>query len=168
MSYRIRPLSSSDQQTLWEMLYHSLYVSEGSPPHARDVVKRPELSRYVEAWGRAGDLGFVAVDSSSGRPVGAAWLRLLGGDARGYGYVDEETPELGIAVLPEHRGRGVGTGLLLRLLESARDVYRQVCLSVSADNPAARLYERVGFVRVGECGSSVTMVKRLGSPAPNN
>ena len=142
-------------------MYQSLHVPEGSPPFPREVVERPEIAKYVRAWGRDGDLGFVAVDVQSGEPIGAAWLRLLKGDERGYGYVDDETPELGMAVLPAYRGRGVGSGLLARLLESAEAVYGSVCLSVSADNPAARLYERAGFERVCECGTSLTMVKRL-------
>jgi ribosomal protein S18 acetylase RimI-like enzyme len=161
MSYVIRQLSPSDQRFLWEMLYQSLHVPEGSPPFPRSVVNQPEIARYVRAWGRADDMGFVAVDVCSGEPVGAAWLRLLKGDERGYGYVDDETPELGMAVLPEERGRGVGSELLGRLLESAGVVYRSVCLSVSADNPAVRLYGRAGFERVRECGTSLTMVKRL-------
>ena len=66
-----------------------------------------------------------------------------------------------MAVLPGHRGRGVGSELLARLLESAGAVYGSVCLSVSADNPAVRLYERAGFRPVSECGPSLTMVKRL-------
>ena len=106
-------------------------------------------------------MGFVAVEAGSGEPVGAAWLRLLAGDESGYGYVDDETPELGMAVLHEYRGRGVGSDLLVRLLKSAGAVYRSVCLSVSIDNPALRLYERAGFERVCECGASLTMVKRL-------
>ena len=108
-----------------------------------------------------GDIGFVAVDEGSNDPVGAAWLRLLVGDEKGFGYVDEATPELGIAVLPGHRGRGVGAALLRRLLEASSVVYEAVCLSVSLDNPALRWYERVGFRRVGVCGTSVTMVKSL-------
>ena len=160
-TYSIRRLTPSDQQFLWEMLYQSLHVPAGSPPFPRDVIDRPEIAKYVRAWGRAGDMGFVAVDAGSGEPVGAAWLRLLAGDERGYGYVDDETPELGMAVLPGHRGRGVGSDLLGHLLRSAVGVYRSVSLSVSADNPAVRLYERAGFERVRECGASLTMVNRL-------
>lgn len=66
-----------------------------------------------------------------------------------------------MAVLPGLRGRGVGSDLLAQLLRSARAVYRAVSLSVSADNPAVRLYERAGFERVRECGESLTMLKRL-------
>ena len=161
MSHSIRRLSPSDQQFLWEMLYQSLHVREGSPPFPREVINRPEIAKYVRAWGRAGDMGLVAVEVGSGEPVGAAWLRLLKGVERGYGYVDDETPELGMAVLPGCRGRGVGSDLLSRLLESAGAVYRSACLSVSADNPAVRLYVRAGFEVVRECGDSLTMVKRL-------
>jgi ribosomal protein S18 acetylase RimI-like enzyme len=160
-SHFVRPLSPLDQPFLGEMLYQSLHVPEGSPPFPRDVINRPGIAQYVRAWGRAGDMGFVAVETGSGEPVGAAWLRLLTGDERGYGYVDDETPELGMAVLPEYRGRGVGSDLLSRLLKSAGEVYRSVCLSVSADNPAVRLYERAGFERVRECGASLTMVHRF-------
>lgn len=161
MSHFVRQLLPSDQPFLREMLYQSLYVPEGSPPFPRDVVNRPEIAKYVRAWGRVGDMGFVAIDVSSGEAIGAAWLRLLTGDERGYGYVDDETPELGMAVLPGYRGRGVGSDLLGRLLKSAGVVYRGVCLSVSTDNPAVRLYERAGFERVCACGNSLTMVKRL-------
>jgi ribosomal protein S18 acetylase RimI-like enzyme len=160
-SYFIRKLTPSDQLFLWEMLYQSLYVPEGGRPFPRAAVHQPELAKYVERWGRAGDLGFVAIDSGSNEPIGAAWLRLLTGDAGGYGYVDDETPELGIAVLPEHRGRGIGSDLLRHLIESSRAMYPSICLSVSADNPSFRLYKRMGFERVGARGSSVTMIKRM-------
>lgn len=163
ISHSIRRLTPSDQQFLWEMLYQSLHVPEGSPPFPRDIINRPEIAKYVRAWGRAGDMGLIAVDVAGGEPMGAAWLRLLKGDERGYGYVDDETPELGMAVLPEYRGRGVGSDLLGRLLKSAGAVYRSVCLSVSADNPAVRLYGRTGFERVRECGASLIMVNRLGA-----
>jgi ribosomal protein S18 acetylase RimI-like enzyme len=143
------------------MLYQSLYVPEGSHPFPRQIINRPEIAKYVTAWGRGGDLGFVAINVSSGQPIGAAWLRLLTGDEKGYGYVDDETPELAMAVLPEYRGQGIGLDLLRHLLRSARTVYRAVCLSVSVDNPARRLYERAGFERVSEGDSSATMIKRL-------
>ena len=63
----------------------------------------------------------------------------------GYGYVDDETPELAIAVLPDHRGRGLGRRLLRELLDAAGGRFGAVSLSVRAENPAWRLYERTGF-----------------------
>src|SRR5688572_26890228 len=111
MTFCIRPATRDDEPFLWEILYHALYEPPGDPPLPRDVVQLPELARYVRGWSDdPDDLGVIAVES--GRPIGAAWLRRLTGANRGYGYVDDETPELSIAVRPEYRGRGVGTRLL--------------------------------------------------------
>jgi ribosomal protein S18 acetylase RimI-like enzyme len=162
VDYLLRPLTRADEPFLWEMLYHAIYVPEGTPPPPRDIVNEPELSRYVSGWGGPDDFGLMAVDAKTGRPVGAVWLRLMAGDNRGYGYVDGRTPELSMAVLPEHRGRGVGTRLLCDVLESAAGKHGAVSLSVSVDNPARRLYERSGFEAVELSGSSLTMVKRFG------
>ena len=115
----------------------------------RAVVENPGTARYVEGWGRHGDPSFVAV-GEGGEPLGAAWLRLLRGENRGYGYVDDETPEVAIAVRPGTRGAGIGTRLLRRLLEAAKPRYRAVSLSVRSGNPARRLYERMGFEAVTE------------------
>ena len=45
----------------------------------------------------------------NGFPVGAAWYRVFGADEPGYGFVDEQTPELAIAVVPSKRGTGSAT-----------------------------------------------------------
>jgi ribosomal protein S18 acetylase RimI-like enzyme len=162
MDCRIRPAAPDDEPLLWEMLYLALFVPSGSPPLPRDVVQSPELARYVRGWGRAHDLGAVALHPTQEAPIGAAWLRLWEPDDRGYGYCDADTPELSMAVLPAYRGRGVGSRLLEYLLRAAEVQHRAVSLSVSADNPALRLYLRFGFVTVSECGRSLTM-KRVGA-----
>ena len=146
-NYKIRPATFSDEPFLWEMLYQSLHV-EGQEPFPRDVVTRPEIARYVKDWGRDGDLGFIAVDARSDESIGAVWCRLSSEDDRGFAYLDEETPELGIALWPEYRGQGIGTALLQKLLEAAKKLYPAIALSVSPGNPSIRLYERLGFETV--------------------
>ncbi len=158
MTFAFRPLTSADESFLWDMLYLALYVPPGQPALPRDVLRRPQISRYVQGWGQADDVGLLALDGD--KPVGAAWLRLLTGENRGFGYVDDTTPELSIAVLPEYRGRGIGSDLLTRLLEAARSRFAAVCLSVSPDNPARQWYERLGFQVVNDEPPSVTMVRR--------
>ena len=153
----IRSIRPDDEPFLGEMLYQALYVAAGEPPFPREIVEQPEIRRYVEGWGRPDDFGFVAEDEKTRQPVGAAWARLMTGDARGYGYVDEATPELTIAVLPEYRGGGVGRRLLERLLAASRSRYPALCLSVSAGNPAQRLYRRLGFEIVKASAESLTM-----------
>ncbi|HMN28614.1 MAG TPA: GNAT family N-acetyltransferase [Caldilineaceae bacterium] len=159
--YQIRPLTSADQSLLWEMLYQALYVPPGAAPFAREIVHEPELARLVENWGRPGDLGVVAVDPASGVAVGAAWLRLFSAEQPGFAYVDAETPELGIAVLAAHRGRGAGTQMLQALLAQAAQQVRQVALSVQRGNPAQHLYERFGFITLREEGSALVMLRRV-------
>ena len=140
------------------MLYQSLYVPEGHQPFSREVIRRPELARYVEGWGKPGDLALIATLDSM--PVGAVWLRLLKGEKKGYGYVDDRTPELGIAVLPDYRGQGVGTRLLEHLFRNAT-TYAAISLSVSKGNPAINLYQKLGFRSVREDDTSVVMLKNL-------
>jgi ribosomal protein S18 acetylase RimI-like enzyme len=145
------------------MLYVAAGLDEaGTPPDAMRA--NPSFARYVEGWGRGHDAGVLAVDEATGRPVGAAWMRLLTGERRGYGWVDDATPELAIAVLPAYRGRGIGTRLLSALIAAARRSYPALSLSVRATNPAARLYRRLGFEPVPGTevanrprGTSVTM-----------
>lgn len=152
----IRWATAADETVLWEMLYQAIYRRPDEPPLPRDIVRRPQLSRYVDGWGRQDDLGFVA--EMNGQPVGAVWLRALTEQEPGYGYVNDGTPELSMAVLPAYRGRGIGSQLLTRLLSEAARRYPGVSLSVAADNPARRLYERHGFVAVKQSGDSLTML----------
>jgi ribosomal protein S18 acetylase RimI-like enzyme len=131
------------------MLYEAFAWRPGAPsPPPDEVLARPELARYFEGWGRPGDLGVIA-----GSDVGAAWVRLFTKDDHGYGFVAPHVPELAIGVTKGARGRGVGTALLEALLSRIGPV----SLSVETDNPAVRLYERFGFVRIGYVGTSWTM-----------
>lgn len=159
MKYQIRLLTPADQPFLWEMLCQSLYVPEGRAPFERSVINQPAIAKYVDGWGRKDDSGFVALKKDH-QLIGAVWLRLLKMEEKGFGYVDDKTPELGIAVLPECRGKGVGTSLLSRLIGAVEDSYESISLSVASENPAVRLYQRLGFEAVGERGGSVTMKRK--------
>ena len=161
MRYSIRPLSNEDEPFLWEMLYQALYVPAGEPPFPPEIVRQPELSRYVADWGRPDDVGFLALLEETAEPVGAVWIRLLQGADKGYGYVDDTTPELTIALQPTARGQGVGTQLMLKMLAAAREKYPALSLSVSVENPARHLYQRLGFETVGQTGASLTMKLKL-------
>lgn len=116
--------------------------------------------RYVENWGRPGDAAVIALDE--GFPVGAAWYRLFKANARGYGFVDEQTPELSIAVVPSRRGHGFGGELMDALLARARaDGYTAISLSVDKASPAVQLYERYGFAKVDVGDTAITMRAQL-------
>jgi GNAT superfamily N-acetyltransferase len=110
----------------------------------------------MDGWLREGDAGVVAEEE--GRPIGAAWFRRFTADEPGYGFLDESTPEISIAVDPGHRGRGVGTALLRALCErGVDDGIAALSLSVERANPARRLYGRLGFVEVEGTADACTM-----------
>ena len=70
-------------------------------------------------------------------------------------YVDRRDDDIrivDIALLPAHRGRGIGSGLLDTILEEAASSGRTVSIHVERFNPALRLYERLGFTQVGDTG----------------
>jgi ribosomal protein S18 acetylase RimI-like enzyme len=153
---QIRPLLLSDQPFLWECLYFAIYVPVGAPPPGLEILKSPDLSKYAADWGRPNDAGFLALDSTTGKNLGAIWLRQFEPHSAGYGFVDENIPEVSMAVIPDYRNQGIGSKLLSHLLASEK--YEALSLSVSAQNPAKKLYDRFGFKVVGEKGGSYTML----------
>ncbi len=159
--YRIRALTIADEPFLWEMLYQAIFIPVGGEPLPRNIIYEPEISCYVKDWGQEDDSGFVAIEASNEAMIGAAWIRRFRARLPGYGFIDECTPELTIAVAPEYRGQGIGTELLSKLLHSVQSRFPAISLSVSAENPAARLYVRLGFTVVGQNGTSLTMVKNF-------
>lgn len=151
----IRRGSAHDVPFLRDMLRHAYFWRMSAPPD--DL---PD-ARYVEAWGRPGDTAMIAIDDF--QPVGAAWYRLFRRERPGYGFLDERTPELAIAVVPSRRGRGFGRELLEALMAQARkDGFEALSLSVDRENPAVQLYEQFGFRKVADEDGSCTMRAELG------
>jgi len=160
MRIEYEEIGPADLGFLEEMLYQAIFVPEGEAAYPRSVLDLPEIARYIAGWGRAGDFGLAARNGSE--PVGAAWFRLFQGDEKGFGTVDDRTPELSMAVRSKYRGFGIGSSLLQRLILAARERgFERLSLSVDARNPALRLYERLGFRALGETGGSLTMVKEV-------
>ena len=147
----LRPADQQDMRFLRDMLRHAY--------HWR-IAQDPDLPvfRYVQNWGRPGDAGVIA--SAGPNAYGAAWYRLFPASAPGFGFVDEETPEVTIAVVPSQRGRGTGGELLEALLERARaDGFPRI--SLSAEPGQTGFYEKHGFREHRREDGTVTMVASL-------
>ncbi len=152
--WQIRPATSDDETFLRQMQYEAMFTPFGADPFPQTVVDQPGIARYHVRFGtRDGDVGWIA-ETTDGEPIGAAWARRFPRDEAGYGFVDERTPELAIALAEHHRGSGIGTALLQQLLA---DIGR-CSLSVDHRNPAVALYERVGFRTLSTEGDSITMI----------
>lgn len=107
-----------------------------------------QSSYYAEAYTGI-EHSVIVVD---GEDAGRLYLARMGGDIR---VVD-------ITVLPEFRGLGAGGSLLSDVLAEAAASDRRVVIHVEHENPARRLYERLGFVVVEDLG----LYFRMEWPAP--
>jgi ribosomal protein S18 acetylase RimI-like enzyme len=160
----VRPLESRDQALLWDLLHVALWDPPPAGLRPREVLERPDVRIYAESWGRAGDVGVLG-ETAQSAPIGACWMRLIDG-GRGLGYVDDETPQLGIAVLPSFQRRGHGEQLMRAALAAARaHGYRTVSLTVHPENPAIVLYERCEFRKIERRRGYHLMIAAVG-PAP--
>src|SRR5262245_576758 len=134
----IRPAVQDDLEALWDFLAMAAYE-----PHAAAAKAAPSVAKYLVGWPRPGDFGFIA--ESNKEIFGAAWARRFSIEELRSPYGGEETPKLSIGVKPEARGQGVGEKLLRAMIGEAARRGVGLCLSVRTENPARRLYERLGF-----------------------
>lgn len=135
-------LRSSEQKIVTDMLHYAMRLDEVN----KVLSDIPELSIYEEFYGfTSKDLGLYAlVDNEL---AGAVWIRRLNREHGSNGYIDDNTPILNIAVLPQFRGNGIGSAMLNQLFIEAGALYENICVSVVEDSPAVRFYERHGFLR---------------------
>ena len=153
----IREIREEEFALLKDFLYEAIFVPEGAEPPGREVIDLPELRLYIEDFGsRKGDHCLVA--DFGGKVVGAVWTRIM----NDYGHVDDDTPSFAISLYRKYRGQGIGTRLMIDMLELLKSKgYRQASLSVQKENDAVRLYEFVGFRIVEENEQEYIMVYEL-------
>ena len=141
-SVTIRPATRDDEDFL-------LHLFAGTRPEF-DLLDLPEnqkqalMSMQFKAQRQQYDASYPEAESGiilrDEHPIG----RML---------VDRTAPEItliDIALLPEHRNAGIGTDLIQGLLAEATGARKPVRLHVLKSNRALRLYERLGFSRVGD------------------
>ena len=156
VALQTRPVTDDDLPFLAEMTALAAFPP-GPLPEA--ALAMPQARRWLDGWGRDGDLGVIALDGGS--RVGAAWCRVhpeaMARDDQGTAL-----PELAIAVLPDHRERRVGTRLIEALSDAAaRAGLPALTLVVNRTNPALRLYQRAGFQVQSHDGDRLVMVRQL-------
>lgn len=175
---RCRSLAWADFEG-WAALYFSRYDELATNPqlgvHVMD--RKPSLGDEAAYFGQVwknvqADQQMVTIAEEAGRIVGICTLY------RGSHPEDRHVGTLAMAVLPEWRGRGVGTMLLEHALQASEGKFEIVVLDVIAVNDRAlRLYRKFGFE---ECGvtprtfqrngvyyDTVRMSKPLRSPGTN-
>lgn len=157
----IRDLKLQEAGILKELLYEAIFQPNPAQLLPKDVVESPELSVYIENWGRKDDICLAA--EVGGCIAGAVWTRVFAQAVKGYGCLDGQTPELAAALFPEFRGRGIGIALVGQMLQRLKERgYSMVSLSVAKENLAARaLYRRFDFETVEDCGEELILAACL-------
>lgn len=153
----IREIHKDEIALLRDFLYEAIFIPEGVKPPERDIIEKPELRLYTDDFGsRKGDHCLVA--DCDGKVVGAVWTRIMAD----YGHVDDDTPSFAVSLYKEYRGKGIGTQLMIQMLELLKEQgYQQASLAVQKANYAVKMYERIGFRTVNENEQEYIMVCEL-------
>ena len=149
----LRPARQEDYEFL-SRVYASTRAAELAPVPWSDEQKRAFLAQQFDA--QSADYAAKFADASFD-------VVLVDRERAGRMIVARRQDELkliDIALLPEHRGRGIGTRLMAPLLAEADERGVDVTVYVERFNRARRLYGRLGFVTVQDAGVYLRMERR--------
>lgn len=160
MNCNIREIKPSEIHLLEDFLYEAIFQRDEERPLSRNVTRKPEVRVYIEEFGKPDDLCLVA--EIDGTVVGAVWTRILSGEVKGFGNIDDQTPEFAISLYKEYRNKGIGTELMQRMLKLLKQRgYTRTSLAVQKDNYAVKMYKDVGFDLAKESDEEYLMVCNL-------
>lgn len=157
MNYTIREINTAEYPLLEDFLYEAIFIPPDVAPPPRSIINNDELQVYIKDFGEKPDDRCLAAEAD-GKIIGAVWVRIM----EDYGHVDDETPSFAISLYKEYRGRGIGTELMVKMLELLRESgYKKASLAVQKENYAVKMYKKVGFEVVDENAEEYIMVCNL-------
>jgi ribosomal protein S18 acetylase RimI-like enzyme len=152
----IREIKFTEYAFLKEMLYQAIFVADENAALPREIIEQPDLKRYIQNFGQEGDYCLVAEQYR--KLIGAIWIRFI----NGYGFVDNDTPEMSMAVLNGNRGEGIGKQLLTEMIDRLKSKQlSRISLSVDKKNFAHEFYKKYGFVDYLSSEKSIIMTREL-------
>lgn len=157
----IRPIKEVETGILEDLLYEAIFRKEGEPLFPREIIKSLEINVFIAEFGsRKDDHCFVA--ELDNKVIGAVWVRILNGKVKGYGNIDDTTPEFAISLFKEYRSKGYGTMMMKKMLNYLKsEGYIQVSLSVDKENYAVNMYKKLGFETLHENEHDFLMLFKL-------
>lgn len=150
LSFALRPYAMEDDAFLYE-LYCSTRIDEvaslGWSDAQRDMFFRLQFQARQQSFRvheNISDHRIILIEEHS-----AGHLLIY--------RLDDEIRLADIALLPQYRNRGAGAILIRELQSEAEAAGLPLRLHVTHTNPALRLYERLGFVKVLDTGTHFRM-----------
>ncbi len=147
----------SEQQTHLNLASYSLrQVGPDDVDFLQEVYASSRLGELTQLpWNEEQRSAFIRMQFTAQRqhylkhfPNARQDIILQGENPIGRLYVDRREQDihiLDITLLPDHRGKGIGTSLLTTLIDEAKDAHNTVTIYVESFNPSRRLFERLGF-----------------------
>jgi ribosomal protein S18 acetylase RimI-like enzyme len=119
------------------------------------------VNAYIRDFGKE-KADYCLVADFEGEIVGAVWIRIISGGTKGYGYIDDNTPEFAISLIDEYRNQGIASLLMTAMIDYLRKSgYSQASLNVKKGNYAVNLYRKMGFEVIREDDEDYLMVLKL-------
>lgn len=157
MDYRIREMKPSEYKLLDNFLYEAIFQPDETNLVPKEIIKKPELQVYIKDFGKEKD-DYCLCAESGGKVVGAVWVRNI----KGYGSIDNITPEFAISLYKDFRGLGIGTAMMKEMLTLLKNNgYKKASLAVQKENYALKMYLSVGFQIIDENAEEYIMVYKL-------
>lgn len=107
MKYTIREMKQSEYHLLDDFLYEAIFKRDETNLIPRAIIQKPELQVYIKNFGKEKD-DYCLCAEVEGKIVGAVWVRNI----KGYGSIDDDTPEFAISLYKAFRGYGIGTEMM--------------------------------------------------------
>ena len=157
MEYIIRKMREDEYELLDDFLYEAIFIPKGVEKPSKEIIKNKELQVYVKDFGNMAH-DYCLVAEYNNKVIGACWTRIM----EDYGHVDNNTPSFAISLYEEYRGKGIGTKLMVKMLEFLREKgYKQASLAVQKENYAVKMYKNVGFEIIDENTEEYIMICKL-------
>jgi len=157
----IREIRKNELEILEDLLYEAIYQPEGAGLLPKEIITQPEINVYIKGFTQKED-DYCLVAEINKQIVGAVWIRILADEVKGFGNIDNSTPEFAISLFKEYRNKGIGTLLMEKMILYMQEKgYKQTSLSVDKKNYAAKMYMKLGFEIIHENEGDYLMRMKL-------
>lgn len=159
---RFREITPTDLALQKQFLLVALWTPDEEPDAPPSVLEIPHIKEFYADWGRAGDLGYFALNEKK-EPVGIVQVRYKSCPT----LLHNNLPELALAVAAKYRGQGIALKLMQHILSQIDKTTSGIRLGVHPRNHAAIcLYRRFGFDTYDVAQSGYPQMVRIRSAKP--